>query len=93
MMLFDNLLRGSMERQIAARLRTEFRRCGWEPDTLKVHAITSRSASTKIYVLNVGYLRGLDSGRALVALKNLPERCGARRIMSALTRLEDTLDA
>src|ERR1043165_9229669 len=80
---------------IEKTLRELFARKGWVPRTMKVNEFRAADLAQDepgVFYLNIGYLRGLDPQAVANAIAVLPDKCGHRRIMLAISKLPERVE-
>jgi hypothetical protein len=70
-----------------AVIDAELKRCGVHTRKVKIRKFSG------ILYLNIFYLRGLDPDFALTNLKQLPNYCGVKRVISELSQLEERVES
>jgi hypothetical protein len=85
----------SRAEEIEKVFAAEFKRCGWGSAKCKVTEIRALDLPPEKagnFFLNLGYLRGLDPEAAYAALKALPDKCGHRRVLEAISKLPERVE-
>lgn len=68
-------------------IKAELQRCRAHTHKIAIHEVSG------IFYLNIFRLRGLDPDLALADLKELPDRCGRKRVIAELSQLEERVES
>lgn len=86
----------SSSRRIERVLAAELRRLGWPTRKIKVTELRTPDLPEEkpgAFFVNVGHLRGLDPNALYQALRSLPSYCGHKKILSAIGKLPERVEA
>jgi hypothetical protein len=72
-------------------IKAELKRCGAHTRKISIHEVKGQAGS--IFYLNIFSFRGLDPDLALTDLKELPDRCGWKRVFAELSQLEERVES